>query len=306
MQLESLTPDNIELVARIYQHWQAHVSYYFSLDVESLSSTLFVQPQVHPAQFDICAEASYIAVEAGEPVGWLQAGYVSRCVSVEDGRTDALIRCLMVSPGRGDIAAALLDKAIEQLKKRPVHGWRAFEHNSGYTFATGMGRAPRRMTQVMQTLTAYGFVADETNFVYATDRLKPFERDELRRGINIDIRPKSWKEARADVDWDAFRFYCRGEEAGYAIVVPVGRLTGNCDETTLFVKGIAVDPAHQRKRLGHLIMQTLWDYYQPHGIRRIILNTGDENTTAQRFYEAIQFDLTDRISSFFTDAYPNH
>ena len=297
----ALTPSNAELVAEVQRKWAGRVSYYFPLDASALAHTLFAQPEVHPATFAMLPEASTIAVEDGNPVGWVQAGYVSDIATIPDGQRDALVRGLMVDEGRRDVAAALLRRAIHALSSGEVRAWRAFEHSSGYTFAAGIGRVPHRMKAVLEALGERGFQPEETNLVYAARRLAPCPKAAQLGSIEVRIRPRGWSEPRANVEWDQFEFHERSEQVGYATVVPVRRLTADPDETTLFIKGIAVEPKHQRRGIGSLIMTTLWEHYHPHGIGRLLLNTGDDNEPAQRFYEAAGFDLTDRIASFIAD-----
>ena len=300
MELLPLTPETVDAVAAVYAPWPGRVSYFFPLDTEALRHTLFAQPEVHPATFEMSPEASLIAVEGTKPVGWIQAGYISDISTSPAGATDALIRGLMFADGRLDVGRALLGRALQVLAHRPVRAWRAFEHSSGYTYATGIGQAAHGMTDIIQLLTEAGFAREAVNFVYATESL-------VRRSPNkdlseIEIRPqlRGWSEPRANVEWDRFSFLENGQEVGYCVVVEVRRLTGNQDERTLFIKGIAVETEHHRRGIGHLIMATLWDHYHPRGIRRLVLNTDVDNLRAQGFYEAVGFDLTDKTSPYIT------
>ncbi len=300
IEIVGLTNESVELVNAVYQPWTARVSYYFPIEAAGLDHTLFAQPEVHPARFQMEPDASLVAIDGGQPVGWVQGGYVSNIPSIPDGERDALIRCLMVAEGRTDVARELLDRALEVLARQPVHAWQAFEHNCGYTFATGIGKAPHRMTSVMAVLAGAGFRSGDINLVYATNSLRSLSpsRAQALSAIDVQVLPRGWSEPAANVEWDQFNIFEHSEQVGYATVVPVGRLTGMPSEDTLFIKGIAVEPQHHRRGIGHFIMNTLWDYYHPQGINRLLLNTGDNNITAQKFYEAIGFQLTDLISSF--------
>ncbi len=301
IEIAGLTHERVELVRAVQQSWAARISYYFPIDSTMLDDTLFAQPEVHPARFEMEPDASLVAIDCGQPVGWLQAGYVSNIPSIPDGEQDALVRCLMVDEGRTDVARELLDRVLEVLARQPVRAWQAFEHNCGYTFATGIGKAPHRMTSVMAVLADAGFQPGDTNLVYATDSLRPLSTSRAKElcSIEAQVLPRGWSEQGAAVEWDQFNFFEKSEQVGYATVVPVRRLTGNSTEDALFIKGIAVETEHHRRGIGHLIMSTLWDHYHPEGINRLILNTGDENYTAQKFYEAVGFELTDLISSLF-------
>ena len=301
MEFLPLTPDTVELVAAVYAPWPQRVSYYFPIDLEALSHTLFSQPEVHPATFEMHQEASVIAVDAGKPVGWIQSGYISDIPSIPDGEVDGLIRCLMIADGRQDVGAALLNRAIEVLSRRPVRAWRAFEHFAGYTFATGIGQTPHRMTEVTDLLDRAGFERSAVNLVYATESLEPFPRGKDLSTVEIELRPRSWSEQHANVEWDYLDLSENGSQVGYSVVVPVKRLTSNENESTLFIKGIATDPAHRRRGIGHLIMSTLWDHYHPQGIRRLALNPDVDNHGAQRFYEAVGFVCPDRTSPYMAN-----
>ena len=300
IEIAGLTHERVELVNTIYRSWAVRISYYFPIDSTMLDHTLFAQPEVHPARFEMEPDASLVAIECGQSVGWVQAGYVSNIPSIPDGEQDALVRCLMVAEGRTDVARELLDRVLEVLAREPVRTWQAFEHNCGYTFATGIGKAPHRMTSVMAVLAGAGFQPGDTNLVYATNSLQPLSTSRAKElcSIEAQVLPRGWSEPGASVEWDQFNFFEQSEQVGYATVVPVRRLTGNSTEDTLFIKGIAVETEHQRRGIGHFIMNTLWDSYHHRGINRLILNTGDENITAQKFYEAIGFQLTDLVSSF--------
>lgn len=300
IELVSLTYETVELANAVYRPWTTRVSYYFPIDTLNLAHTLFVQPEVHPARFEMQPDASLVAIQHGEAVGWVQAGYVSDIPTIPEGQCDALLRCLMVAHGRTDVGRDLLDRILEVLAQRPVRAWRAFEHNSGYTFAAGIGKVPHRMTSVMKVLAERGFQPERTNLVYATDSLQTLSKGKDLSAIEVQILPRGWCEPRANVQWDQFNFSEHGEKVGYAIVVPVRRLTGNPTEGALFIKAIAVETQHRRRGIGHLIVSTLWEYYHPQDIKRLVLNTGDENITAQKFYEAVGFQMTDLISSFIT------
>ncbi len=292
-----LNPETAPLAHKVYLPWVERISYYFPIDAEEFARTLFAQPWVHRADFEISADASQVALEDGKPVGWVQAGYLSGIASIPAGQTDALVRCLMVAPGRKDVGEALLDHALKSLAQREVRAWRAFEHNSGYTFATGIGKASHNMTEVMEVLSERGFAPDDTNFVYVTEDLKARPAGKELAEVKSEVLIRGWQEWPEGVEWDQFNFTERGEKVGYATVVTLERLTSYPGEDTLFVKGIAVEDKHHRRGIGHLIMQTLWDYYRPQGIRRIILNTADNNYVAQKFYEAIGFNMPDLVSS---------
>ena len=302
MELLPLTPDTVELAAAVYEPWPKRVSYYFPVDASALSHTLFSQPEVHPATFEMCQEASLVAVDGAEPVGWVQAGYISDIPSIPAGQIDGLVRCLMIADGRADAGAALLNRALDVLARQPVRAWRAFAHFAGYTFATGIGQAPHRMTEVTDLLDRAGFEQDGFNVVYATESLAPRSDEKHLSTIEIELKPRSWSEPRANVEWDYLDLNEHGGQVGYSVVVPVKRLTQNEDEPTLFIKGIAVEPAHHRRGIGHLIMSTLWDHYHPQGIRRMVLNTGDTNFRAQSFYEAVGFVAPDRTSPYVASA----
>ena len=261
MELLPLTPETVEVAATVYAAWLPRISYYFPLDTPALTHTLFAQPEVHPATFEVAPEASMVALDGARPVGWLQAGYVSDTPAIPAGETDALIRGLMIADGRLDVGHALLARALDILARRPVRAWRAFEHFSGYTFATGIGQAPHRMTDVIDVLTHAGFQREGTNFVYATEALTPRAAGRRLATIEIQVQPRGWSEPRANVQWDRFDFLEHGQQVASSIIVPVKRLTQNEHEHTLFIKGISVEPAHQRRGIGHLIMTTLWDHY---------------------------------------------
>jgi len=293
-----LTPETVELAAAVYSTWRKRVSYYFPIGTEAMAHTLFSQPEVHPATFQMCQDASLVAVEGGEAAGWIQAGYVSDVRSVPEGSVHGLIRCLMIADGRADIGGVLLRRAIDALSGRPVDGWRAFDHYCGYTFATGIGQVPHRMAEVTDLLARAGFDHDGVNFVYATTNLTARPKDKDLSAIDIDIQPRSWAQSRANVQWDLFDFHEHGAKVGWSVVAPVRRLTQDKDERTLFIKGIAVEKEHHRRGIGQLIMATLWDYYHPKGIDRLLLNTDDDNRRAQGFYEAVGFKLTDRTSPY--------
>ena len=292
-----LNAETAPLALEVYQPWVERISYYFPISAEGFAHTLFSQPWVHPARFEISPAASQVALEDGKPVGWVQAGYVSGIASIPAGECDALVRCLLVLPGRKDVGRALLAHALKTLAEREVRSWRAFEHSSGYTFATGIGKAPRNMTEVMEVLAERGFAPDDTNFVYVTEDLKARPSGKEVADVKPEILIRGWQEWPEGVEWDQFNFTERGEKVGYATVVTLERLTSYPGEDTLFVKGIAVETQHHRRGIGHLIMQTLWDYYRPLGIRRLILNTADNNYVAQKFYEAIGFNMPDLVSS---------
>ena len=302
MDLLPLTPETVELAAAVYSTWQKRVSYYFPIGTDAMVHTLFSQPEVHPGTFEMCQDASLVAVDGGKAAGWIQTGYVSDIPPLAAGSVHGLIRCLMIADGRTDIGAALLDRAIEALSRRPVDGWRAFDHHCGYTFATGIGQAPHRMVEVTDLLARVGFSQDGVNFVYAAKALEQRPEDKDLSTIEVDIRPRTWAEPRANVQWDLFDFHEHGTNVGSAVVAPVKRLTQDENEQTLFVKGIEVAEAHHRRGIGHLIMTTLWDHYHPQGIDRLLLNTGDDNLRAQGFYEAIGFELTDRTSPYAANA----
>ena len=298
IQFEALSSETVEQLAYVYRGWVDHVSYYFPLDVSSLTHTLFVQPEVHPATFEMDAEASAIALQESEPVAWIQAGYLSNIPTIPDGQRDGLIRGLMITEGRKEVGRRLLEHALATLADKSVRAWRAFEHNCGYTFATGIGKAPNRMTDVIELLSEQGFKPEDVNLVYAADSLKLLSKARDPASIAVEFLPGGWTEPQANVHWDQFNFSEHGQKVGYATVVPVRQLTNNPKEQTLFVKGIAVEPLHHRRGIGHLIMSTLWDHYHRLGINQIILNTGDDNIRAQKFYEAIGFQMTDLITSF--------
>ena len=301
MDLIPLRPESVEHVSSIQQGLSERVSYYFPIDISALEHTLFVQPEVHPATFEISSEASLIAVENGEPLGWIQAGYLSHIPTIPDGEWDGLIRCLIVDDGREDVGRILLRRAFEVIERRKVHAWRAFEHNCGYTFATGIGKAPLQMTAVIDLLSEFGFVEEDVNLVYASESLRPSLKEKDLDSIHYQFTPLGWSEEGANVQWDQVILKEGLEEVGSATVVPVERLTSNPKEDTLFIKGIAVEPEHRRRGIGNAIMSWLWQHYHPQGINRLILNTADDNVTAQKFYEAIGFEMTDRISSFIRD-----
>ena len=302
MDLLPLTPETVEPAAAVYSTWQDRVSYYFPIGMEAMAHTLFSHPEVHPATFEMCQDASLVAVDGGEPVGWVQAGYVSDIPPIPDGSVHGLIRCLMIADGRADIGAVLLGRSTEVLSRRSVDGWRAFDHHCGYTFATGIGQLPHQMTDVANLLTGVGFQPDGVNLVYATESLTRRSKDEGLNEIEVDIQLRGWSQPKANVQWDRFAFLEHGQEVGWVVVAPVRRLTQDDSERTLFVKGIAVETEHHRRGIGHLIMATLWDHYHPEGIDRLLLNTDEGNLRAQGFYEAVGFELTDRTSPYAADA----
>ena len=301
MELVPLTPETVELVAQVYAPWPQRVSYFFPLDTEALRHTLFAQPEVHPATFELAPEASLVALNGAKPVGWVQAGYVRDIPVSPAGATDALIRGLMFAEGRLDVGRALLTRALDVLARRPVRAWRAFEHSSGYTYSTGIGQVAHGTTETIAVLTERGFDREAVNFVYATEALVPRSPEKDLSAIEIRPHLRGWSEERANVEWDRFSFVEHGQEVGFSVVVPVRRLTRNADECTLFIKGIAVEAAQYRRGIGHLIMATLWDHYHPQGIDRLILNTDVGNLRAQGFYEAVGFELTDKTSPYITE-----
>lgn len=301
LQLVPLNAQTAPLAHEVYLPWVERISYYFPIDADGFVQTLFSQPWVHRADFEISAAASQVALVDGKPVAWVQAGYLSGIPSIPAGETDALIRGLMVAPGRKDVGKALLDHALKSLAQREVRAWRAFEHNSGYTFATGIGKASHNMTEVMELLAEAGFAPDDTNFVYVTEDLKARPTGKELAEVEPEILVRGWQEWPEGVEWDQFNFSERGEKVGFATVVTLERLTCWPGEDTLFVKGIAVEDKHHRRGIGHLIMQTLWEYYRPQGVNRIILNTADNNFGAQKFYEAIGFTMPDLVSSLQTE-----
>lgn len=295
-----LNEETAPLAREVYLPWVERISYYFPISPEKFAQTLFSQPWVHPGKFEMSDEASAVAIDNGKPVGWVQAGYLSGIASIPKGQVDALVRGLVVKEGRKDVGEKLLERALKVLSSREVRAWRAFEHNSGYTFATGIGKAPHNMTDVMEVLSEKGFAPDDTNFVYVTEDLKARPAGKELTDVKPEILVRGWQEWPDGVEWDQFNFTEHGEKVGFATVVTLERLTNWPGEDTLFVKGIAVEDKHHRRGIGHLIMQTLWDYYRPQGIRRIILNTADNNFGAQKFYEAIGFDMPDLVSSLQT------
>ena len=121
------------------------------------------------------------------------------------------------------------------------------------------------------------------------------------QAIETQVLPGGWSEIGGFVRWDKFYFHHQRENVGYAIVVPVSRLIDDTNVRTLFMKGIAVAPRHRRRGIGYLIMRTVWDYYRDQGVDWILLNTGDENVVAQRFYRSIGFEMTDVITSYVAD-----
>ena len=300
-----LRPETVELVSSVQQVLSEWVSYYFPIDTAALEHTLFAQPEVHPATFEISSEASLIAVENGEALGWIQAGYLSHIPTIPEGECDGLIRCMMVNEGQKEAGEVLLRRSLEVLLQRTVRAWRAFEHNCGYTFATGIGKAPLRMKAVIDLLTKFGFKPEEINLVYASESLHPASKDKELGSINFQFASRGWSEEGASVQWDQLILKEGSEQVGYATITPVGRLTDNPAEDTLFIKGIAVEPRHRRQGIGHAIMSWLWQHYHPQGINRLILNTADDNIRAQKFYEAIGFEMTDRISSFISKSLSN-
>lgn len=300
-----LTSERSELIEAVYRKWYPEISYYFPIGLSALRHTLFAQPEVHPSMFEMSEEASLIAVKSNPfesfPTGWVQAGYLSGIPGIPEDECDALIRCLMVTEGKIDVARSLLDRSVKSLSCRPIHAWRAFEHNSGYTFAAGVGKAPHRMKEVVTVLLERGFQQENINLVYAARELSACTGKEDLHAVEVQVLPYGWSEIGGRVRWDWFNFFEDSEKVGYATVTPVSRLTENVDENALFIKGIEVSDKHRRRGIGHLIMHTLWDYYRPCGINRLVLNTGDNNLIAQKFYRMVGFELTDKISSFLTN-----
>ena len=76
MDFISLTCERIDLIGEVYRQWHPAISYYFPIEMPALRHTLFAQPEVHPAAFEMSEDASLIAVESN-PSGWVQAGYLS-------------------------------------------------------------------------------------------------------------------------------------------------------------------------------------------------------------------------------------
>ena len=304
MQIVALDRDNVPSVHAVYHAAAATVSYYFPVRASVLERALYGQPEVHPAAFEMLPEASLVAYESGKPVGWIHSGYLSDIPAVPAGECDALIRGLLVTEGGDRAARELLRAAVSALGQRRVHAWRAFEHNSGYTFAAGIGKLPHCMGTVADLLDECGFQVEDSNLVYAATSLRLPRRPVNPRSIEVQVQPEGWSEIGGRVRWDWFTFFDGTENVGYATVIPVGRLTENRREDSLFVKGIAVGAGHRRRGIGSLIMRTLWEHYHPRGMNRLILNTGERNYAAQRFYEAIGFEITDRISSYIAEHVP--
>lgn len=296
-------PLNVEtapLAYAVYKNWSERISYYFPVGLESFIHSLFSQPEVHPVSFEIHSGASRVAAENGKPVGWIQAGYITGLPSIPAGQSDALIRCLMVAPGRRETAAGLLDRAMRGLAERKVRAWRAFEHSSGYTFAAGIGKAPQKMEEVTEVLAGRNFQPEEINLVYTTEDLQPYASSGEPAGIKSQILLKGFREQGAAVEWDMFNFTEGENKVGSATVIPVKRLTGWHGEKTLFIKGFSVEEKYHRRGIGRLIMKTVWEYYLSQGINRIILNTGETNIVAQKFYQAVGFRVSDRIYALLT------
>ena len=157
------------------------------------------------------------------------------------------------------------------------------------------------MTEVVHALRAVGFQTEYDNHVYALRSLKRRPPRSEHQAIETQMLPGGWSEIGGFVRWDQFYFHQQGENVGYATVVPVARLIADANEKTLFMKGIAVAPRHRRRGIGYLIMRTVWDHYRDQGIDCILLNTGDENVVAQRFYRGIGFEMTDMITSYVAD-----
>jgi len=53
IEIVGLTNESVELVNAVYQPWTARVSYYFPIEAAGLDHTLFAQPEVHPARFQM-------------------------------------------------------------------------------------------------------------------------------------------------------------------------------------------------------------------------------------------------------------
>ena len=297
-----LTAESIEEVTTVYKPWCDRVSHYFGLDHAAMSHTLLNQPEVHPADFEMVGKASLVATEGGTPVGWVQAGYVSGIPSIPEGQRDALIRGLMVDEGRGDVARMLLDRAIQVLGCGNVRAWRAFEHNCGYTFAAGIGKAPDHMADVGKILIERGFQSEDVDRLYVAELLSSRQQKDNLGSIKVEFLPRGWAEPKANVEWDQFNLSEYGQKVGYATVIPIKRLTHQLNEESLFVKGIAVEDQHQRRGIGYLIMKTLWEHYHPQGINRIVLNTGQNNKVAQKFYESVGYRVTDRVRSYIAES----
>jgi ribosomal protein S18 acetylase RimI-like enzyme len=79
----------------------------------------------------------------------------------------------------------------------------------------------------------------------------------------------------------------RGALAGYAKLGPVLELESN--RHVLEVKGLAVDPAFQRRGIGRLLLDASAREASARGARRLTLRVLAPNTRAQALYEACGF-----------------
>jgi ribosomal protein S18 acetylase RimI-like enzyme len=105
---------------------------------------------------------------------------------------------------------------------------------------------------------------------------------------------RPWNEPAADI-----ALARRGDNA----TVLVGRDGGAIVATALvghdghrgWVYYVAVDPAHQKKGLGRIIMNAAEDWLRAAGIEKIMLMVRPDNTTVRAFYESIGYGEQPRV-----------
>ncbi len=105
---------------------------------------------------------------------------------------------------------------------------------------------------------------------------------------------RPWNEPAADI-----ALARRGANA----TILVGRLGGAIAATALvghdghrgWVYYVAVDPSHQKKSLGRIIMSAAEDWLREAGIAKMMLLVRPENTAVRAFYESIGYGEQPRV-----------
>jgi ribosomal protein S18 acetylase RimI-like enzyme len=88
------------------------------------------------------------------------------------------------------------------------------------------------------------------------------------------------------------------QQSGYpTIALYQGRIIGYqmCTESysNAHLARLAVDPAHQGKKIGKMLLQDVLKHYVSHGIHTITVNTQDDNYSSQALYTKMGFILSE-------------
>ena len=115
------------------------------------------------------------------------------------------------------------------------------------------------------------------------------EADDIARIAEIDhlAFPPRWRLTRADI-WQALRISVPASVAVLEREVVAYQFSTRHDEVSHLAR-LAVDPAHQRKGIGSLLLRQLLSEMQRQPVQTISVNTQLSNAPSQQLYERYGF-----------------